>query len=185
MVALLLEVGAAVVLQALPTPAGRLWVRYDLSPHFLGWLTVDTALRDGPWAGAGIGFVVGGATDLLAGRTLGAAAVAWLFCGYGGGLLGRQVFRERWEVPAAFVPAGTLAGITLEMLFVQFWEGLGHLPGLWLHSALPAAFVNGVLALVIYGGAKRWVWRWPSRMVASWRSPVGEASLGERETGGE
>lgn len=152
-----LELVVAGVLQTLPIgPPDVFW---GGRPNLLGLLVLDTALRDGPWAGAAMGLLAGAWIDLLAGEIIGAAVGAWLIMGYGIGLLGTYLFRERWEVPLVIVPLGSLVGLTLELLFGTIWSPGRAVGGLWLQTVVPATVYNGLLAVMIYGLGHRWFWR--------------------------
>lgn len=156
---LTVEVVVAALLQGLPRDLLWLPLPWEGRPAFLALVVLDSSLRDGPVAGACTGFLTGWWTDLAAGNLLGAGAGAWLLAGYGVGLLGTYLFRERWEVPAVLVPAGTLAGATLELLFGSIWHAGPALPGLWLQTVMPAVLYNSFLSVLIYGLMHRWFWR--------------------------
>lgn len=157
MLVLILELLFAGVLQTLPL--GHFGLPWEGRSSFLALVVLDASLRDGPWAGAVSGLLAGAWIDLLAGEIIGAGMGAWLIMGYGVGLLGTYLFRERWEVPLLLIPLGTLVGCTLELVFGVIWSPGHPWGGLWLQGAVPATVYNTLLAVMVYGLGHRWFWR--------------------------
>jgi rod shape-determining protein MreD len=104
----------------------------------------------GPYLGTNIGLFAGFFMDLAAGNIIGIGALCKLLAGFSAGLLEKTIFKDNLLVPVIAVFAGTIIFETLDLVIhlsfganLRFWFVM-------LHTVLPVACYNAVLAPLIY-----------------------------------
>ncbi len=113
-------------------------------PDLLAVVVVAVALARGDAEGAIIGFAGGFLRGSIEATSLGTYLLTWTSAGFGAGFLQRYVFVKRTTVGALVI-----AVVTFFLGLAFFILSPPHPPAPYLHSLLPSALWNGLLALPV------------------------------------
>ena len=140
-------------------------------PDLMILLPIAGGYVAGPERGAGFGFAVGIATDLLLPTTFGLSALVGCLLGFGVGVATAGLERSSWVLPPVIFAVATAAGLAAYAI-------LGAVLGepLLVTAALPAALVVCVPTAVILAV--------PVLRAVAWALPVPASSEGSRTGGG-
>lgn len=137
-----------VVIQS--TWLAQLYLPADVRPDLVFIIVISYALLKGPYIGANLGLLAGFFMDLVSGNIIGIGVFTKVLAGFSAGLLEKTIFKDNLLVPVFAVYFGTFLFETLNLVvYISFGANLNFW-GNVLHTILPMACYNAVLAPVIY-----------------------------------
>lgn len=155
-VRILFVLWVAIVLQSMLAPAIAI---LGARPDFTLLVVLLVALREGPAAGALVGFVAGLFVDLNSTHVLGATSLANSLLAYAVGSVGDRIAGDNLVARAVVVfLATTLRDFAMALLLAP--SGIGGAARHLFALAVPAGLFTALLAPFVLAGAER-VIRWP------------------------
>ncbi len=113
-------------------------------PDLIAVVVIAVALARGDSEGAIMGFAGGFLRGSIEATSLGTYLLTWTSAGFGAGFLQRYVFVKRTTVGALVIAVATLF-----MGLAFFILSPPHPPSPYLHTLLPSALWNGLLAIPV------------------------------------
>jgi rod shape-determining protein MreD len=138
----------SVVLQATWLSGNNL--PFLVKPDLILVIVISYALLKGPYLGTNIGLFAGFFMDLAAGNIIGVGALCKMLAGFSAGLLEKTIFKDNLLVPVIAVFFGTVIFETLALVIHLSFGANLHFLFVMVHTVLPAACYNAVLAPLIY-----------------------------------
>ncbi|HYH02299.1 MAG TPA: rod shape-determining protein MreD [Bacillota bacterium] len=138
----------SVVIQA--TWLTQLNLPAQVKPDLVFIIVVSYALLKGPYIGTNLGLFAGFFMDLASGNIIGVGVLTKMLAGFSAGLLEKTIFKDNLLVPAIAVYLGTILFETLNLIiYISFGANFNFFHTI-LHTVLPVACYNAILAPVIY-----------------------------------
>ena len=145
---LALAVILSVVIQG--TWLSQLSLPIQVKPDLVFIIVVSYALLKGPYIGTNLGLFAGFFMDLVSGNIIGVGVLTKMLAGFSAGLLEKTIFKDNLLVPAIGVYLGTILFETLNLIiYISFGANFNFFQTI-LHTVLPMACYNAILAPVIY-----------------------------------
>jgi rod shape-determining protein MreD len=121
-----------------------------IKPDLVLVIVITYALLKGPYIGTNLGLFAGFFMDLVGGNIIGVGALCKMLAGFSAGLLEKTIFKDNLLVPVIAVFIGTIIFETLDLVIrLSFGANFTFIFAM-LHTVLPVAFYNAVLAPLIY-----------------------------------
>jgi rod shape-determining protein MreD len=138
----------SVVIQA--TWFAQLNLPAQVKPDLVMVAVISYALLKGPYIGTNLGLLAGFLMDLVSGNIIGGGVLTKMLAGFAAGMLEKTIFKDNLLVPAITVFLGTIFFESLNLvIYLSFGANLSFF-NMLLHTILPMAFYNAILAPVIY-----------------------------------
>lgn len=121
-----------------------------LKPDLVLVIVISYALLKGPYLGTNIGLFAGFFMDLAAGNIIGVGALCKMLAGFSAGLLEKTIYKDNFLVPVIAAFVGTVIFETLDLVIHLSFGANLHFLFFMLHTVLPMACYNAVLAPLVY-----------------------------------
>lgn len=137
-----------VVIQA--TWLGSLHLPWHVTPDLVLIMTISYGLLKGPDEGLIFGLCAGLFVDLIAGGLIGVKTISKMAAGFVAGFMEKNIFKDNLLVPVIAVFIGTLFFESFNVIMHIAFKGNFYFFNAFITRIIPLAFINALIAPVIY-----------------------------------